>query len=136
MSNNTYNWYSQFIKPTWAPPSWLFGPVWSVLYVIIAISFGTVFYKAFTKEISWVVALPFVLNLFFNFIFTPIQFGLKNNIIAAIDIVLVVATLIWALVAIWYASAELRWVAYANVPYLLWGMFATCLQFTITYLNR
>lgn len=133
---NTYNWYSQLIKPTWSPPSWLFGPVWTVLYIIIAFSFGTVFYKVFTKELPWIVALPFALNLFFNFIFTPIQFGLKNNLLASIDILLVVGTLIWALYAIWNASPELRWVVYANTPYLLWGVFATCLQLTITYLNR
>lgn len=133
---NTYNWYSQLIKPFWAPPSWLFGPVWSVLYLIIAFSFGTVFYKVFTKEIPWIVALPFALNLFFNFIFTPIQFGLKNNLLASIDIILVVGTLMWALFTVWHISPELRWVVYANIPYLLWGMFATCLQFTVTYLNR
>jgi tryptophan-rich sensory protein len=79
----TYNWYSQLIKPTWAPPSWLFGLVWTVLYAIIAVSFGTVFYKAFTKQIPWIVALPFALNLLFNFAFTPIQFGLKNNLLAS-----------------------------------------------------
>jgi tryptophan-rich sensory protein len=110
--------------------------VWSVLYIVIAISFGTVFYKVFTKEIPWIVALPFAFNLIFNFIFTPIQFGLKNNLLAAIDIALVVGTLIWALSVLWYASLELRWVVYVNIPYLLWGIFATCLQFTITYLNR
>lgn len=132
---NTYNWYSQLTKPSWSPPSWLFGPVWTFLYVIIAFSFGTIFYKVFTKEISWVVALPFALNLLFNFAFTPIQFGLKNNWLAAIDILLVVGTLIWAFYTIWYASPELRWVVYANIPYLLWGVFATCLQLTITYLN-
>ena len=133
---NTYNWYSQLIKPTWAPPSWLFGPVWSVLYVIIAVSFGTVFYKAFTGKLAWIVALPFALNLLFNFTFTPIQFGLENNLLAAIDILLVLGTLIWALYAIWNASPELRWVVYANIPYFLWVTFATCLQLTITYLNK
>ena len=133
---NTYNWYSQLIKPEWAPPSWLFGPVWTVLYAIIAISFSTVFYKVSTKQIPWMVALPFALNLLFNFIFTPIQFGLKNNLLASIDILLVVGTLVWALVALWNASPELRWVVYANIPYLLWGTFATCLQLTITYLNK
>ena len=132
---NTYNWYSQLVKPTWAPPSWLFGPVWTVLYVIIAVSFGTVFYQTFTGKVSWFVALPFILNLFFNFIFTPIQFGLKNNLLASIDILLVVGTLIWALVALWNAVPELRWVVYVNIPYLLWGVFATCLQLRITYLN-
>lgn len=132
---NTYNWYSQLIKPTWAPPGWLFGPVWTVLYAIIAVTYGTVFYKAFTGKISWMVALPFGLNLVFNLAFTPIQFGLQNNLLAALDIVLVVGTLIWALVAVWQAAPDLRWVVYANIPYLLWGMFATALQLSITYLN-
>ena len=138
--NNTYNWYSALIKPSWAPPSWLFGPVWSVLYAIIAISFGTVFYKAFTKQIPWIVALPFALNLLFNFSFTYFQFGLKNNLLASIDILLVVGTLVWGMIAIWRLApqsfSDVGWVVYANIPYLLWGTFATCLQLTITYLNK
>ena len=132
---NTANWYSQLIKPEWAPPGWLFGPVWTVLYAVIAVTFGIVFYKAFKREISWQVALPFALNLIFNLAFTPIQFGLQNNLLATLDILLVVGTLIWALVSVWQASPDLRWVVYANIPYLLWGLFATGLQITITYLN-
>ncbi|MFH0874293.1 MAG: TspO/MBR family protein [Candidatus Komeilibacteria bacterium] len=132
---NTENWYSQLIKPSWAPPNWLFGPVWTALYAIIAISFGTVFYKTFTGKIPWIVALPFALNLVFNFAFTPVQFGLKNNLLAALDILLVFSTLIWALIALWHASSDLRWVVYANIPYLLWVSIATVLQLTITYLN-
>jgi tryptophan-rich sensory protein len=54
------------------------------------------------------VALPFALNLIFNLAFTPIQFGLKNNLLATFDILLVVGTLIWALVAVWNASPDLR----------------------------
>lgn len=131
-----YNWYSTLIRPSWAPPSWIFGPVWTVLYAIIAVTFGTVFYQAFTGKISWAVALPFALNLIFNAAFTPLQFGLKNNLLAAIDIVLVLGTLIWALVALWHAHPEIRWVVYANIPYLLWVSFATALQLTITYLNK
>lgn len=130
---NTYSWYSQLIKPSWAPPAWIFGSVWTVLYAIIAVSYGTVFYKAFSKQIPWFVALPFALNLLFNFAFTPIQFGLKNNLLAAIDILLVLGTLIWALVAV---RSHLRWIVYANIPYLLWVSFATVLQLTITYLNK
>lgn len=133
---NNYNWYSQLIKPTWSPPSWLFGPVWTVLYVVIAVTFGTVFYKTFTGKLSWIVALPFILNLIFNFAFTPLQFGLKNNLLAAVDILLILGTLIWALYAVWHASTELRFIVYANIPYLLWVSFATCLQLTITVLNR
>jgi len=127
-----YDWYKTLIKPKWAPPSWLFGPVWSVLYVLIAVSYGYVVYLFFTKKISFVVLLPFILNLIFNFIFTPIQFGLRNNFLAATDILLVLATLIWAIFAIYpYAN----WVAYINTPYLLWVCFATVLQLTVTFLN-
>jgi benzodiazapine receptor len=87
---NTYTWYQQLIKPSWSPPSWLFGPVWTVLYILIAVSFGSVFMMAWQQKIAFAVALPFILNLLFNFAFTPIQFGLKNNFIAAADILLVV----------------------------------------------
>ena len=132
----SYTRYAELSKPTWSPPSWVFGPVWTVLYIIIAVSFGTVFYRAFTGTIASMIALPFVLNLIFNFAFTPIQFGLKNNLLASVDILLVVGALVWALVAVWYGAPELRWVVYVNIPYLLWGTFAACLQLTITYLNK
>ena len=131
--NNSYSWYSHLIKPTWSPPSWLFGPVWTVLYVIIFISFGTVFYKVWNKQLPWVVALPFVLNLFFNFIFTYLQFRLQNNYLAALDILLILGTLIWAMLIIY---PHFKWIALANIPYLLWVCFATALQLTVTYLNR
>ncbi len=127
-----YAWYAALAKPAWAPPAWLFGPVWTVLYAIITVSFGYVFYQTLFGRLSFMVALPFFLNIVFNLAFTPLQFGLQNNFYAAIDIVLVVGTLAWALWAIYpYAP----WVTYANIPYLLWGIFATCLQLTITYLN-
>ncbi len=130
---NTYNWYQTLKKPSWAPPSSLFGPVWTILYIIIAVSFGTVFYKAATKELPYIVALPFILNLIFNAAFTPLQFGLKNNLLAAIDILLVLITLVWALIAIYPHS---RWIALVNIPYLAWVTFATVLQLTITFINR
>jgi tryptophan-rich sensory protein len=129
----SYEWYQMLIKPTWSPPAWLFGPVWTVLYGIIAISYGYVGYLFFTKKIPFMVVLPFILNLIFNVIFTPIQFGLKNNFLASIDILLVLATLFWALIAIFpYA----RWISFINIPYLLWVAFATVLQLTITVLNK
>ncbi len=129
---NSYTDYALLLKPTWAPPSYLFGPVWSVLYILIAISFGAVIKMFITKQVPFIVLLPFVLNLLFNFIFTYIQFGLKNLPLASVDIILVLATLIWAMVAIYpYA----RWITWIQLPYLLWVSFATVLQLTITVIN-
>jgi tryptophan-rich sensory protein len=130
---NTYSWYKKLIKPSWAPPSYLFGPVWTILYILIAISFGTVFLKFWKKEIPFIIAVPFILNLIFNFLFTPLQFGLQNNLLAAIDIILVLLTLIWSMIIIFpYFS----WITYIQIPYLLWVTFATILQLSITYLNK
>lgn len=130
---NTYTSYQKLIKPSWSPPSWLFGPVWTILYILIAISFGKVFLMTWQKQITFIVALPFILNLIFNFAFTPIQFGLRNNLLAAADILLVLITLIWAMITI---LPHLKWITLIQIPYLLWVAFATVLQLAITYLNR
>jgi len=130
---DTYNWYQKLIKPDWSPPAYLFGPVWSVLYILIAFSFGTVFLKVWKKELPFIIFVPFILNLIFNALFTPLQFALQNNLLAAIDIILVLITLIWAMIVIFpYFS----WITYIQIPYLLWVSFATILQLTITYLNK
>jgi translocator protein len=132
-TTSTKAWYAALQQPFFAPPAWLFGPVWSVLYVIIAISFGYVLYLAIKKRLPWNAFVPFGLNLVFNLAFSPLQFGLKNNFMAAVDILLILATLIWAICTIW---SKVRWVAYVNIPYLLWVSFATVLQLSITWLNR
>jgi tryptophan-rich sensory protein len=129
---DTKMWYAELVKPVWSPPSYLFGPVWSLLYIVIAVTYGTVIYKVIKGEWPAVILIPFGLNLLFNVIFSPIQFGLQNNFLASIDIILILTTLIWAMAIIWpYA----KWIALANIPYLLWVAFATILQLTITYLN-
>lgn len=129
---NNYDFYQMLDKPFFAPPAFIFGPVWSVLYVLIIISFGFVFYQVFKRRYSFILAAPFLLNLFFNFIFTPIQFGCQNNFLASLDILLVLITLIWAMVAIY---SHIKWIAIVNFPYLLWVLYATVLQLSITFLN-
>ena len=130
--SSAQQWYAALQKPFFAPPAALFGPVWTVLYVVIAISFGYVLVQCLRRRLPWAVFLPFALNLLFNAAYTPIQFGLRNNLLASLDIVLVLATLVWALAAIWH---RVRWVALVNLPYLLWVSFATLLQLSITWLN-
>ncbi len=128
----TNDFYSTLIKPFFAPPAWVFGPVWSVLYILIIISFGYTTYLYFKGKIKFITLLPFILNIIFNVVFTPIQFGLKNNFLAAADILFVLGTLIWALILIY---PHKKWISLVNIPYLLWVSFATILQLSITYLN-
>lgn len=85
------------------------------------------------KQVPFIVALPFILNIIFNLSFTPLQFGLKNNLLASLDILLILITLIWAMAAIY---PYLRWITYIQIPYLLWVSFATIVQLNITYLNK
>lgn len=128
----TYQNYEQLVRPWFAPPSYLFGIVWPILYALIFISFGYVFILAFRREVPWLVALPFLLNLIFNFAFTPLQFGLRNLWLASIDIILVLATIIWLMIAVYQYAP---WVTYMQIPYLLWVAFATVLQLSILVLN-
>lgn len=125
--------YQKLMKPNWAPPAWVFGPVWSILYLIIIISFGFVIYQYIQEKISFIILLPFILNLIFNIIFNPILFWLENTLLAAIDALLILVTLLWALTVIFSITP---WVTYSNIPYVLWVSFATVLQCTIAYLNR
>jgi tryptophan-rich sensory protein len=130
---NTFTNYANLIKPSFAPPAWVFGPVWAVLYFIIFSTYGYVFYQFLNKKLPFLVILPFILNLIFNFSFTYFQFGIKNNLLASIDIVLVLITIVWMFIAIW---PYYRAVVYLNIPYLIWVSFATVVQLSITYLNR
>ena len=132
-STSSADWYAQLAKPYFAPPAWIFGPVWTVLYVVIAISFGFVLLQTLRRRMPFAALLPFILNLLFNAAYMPIQFGLRNNVLASVDILLVLLTLVWAMWTIWRRA---RWVALANIPYLLWVAFATVLQLSITWLNR
>ena len=129
----TYTQYGNYKKPRWAPPAWLFAPVWTLLYIFIVASFGYAGYLYFSGAISFLVILPFALNLVFNLAFTTIQFRFRNFALAAVDVILVLTTLLWALIAI-YPTAP--WIAYLNFPYLAWVCFASVFQVTVTLLNR
>ncbi len=124
--------YAEYVKPFFAPPAWVFGPVWTVLYILIIIGFGYVFWKWGRGDLKARHATPFALNLVFNLAFTPIQFEYGSLLLGSIDILLVLGTLIWGIVVIW---KKYKWVALSQIPYLLWVSFATVLQLSILFLN-
>ena len=124
-------WYQTLIRPDFAPPAELFGPVWGVLYVIIAISFGYLAVQIIKKRIPMYVGVPFALNLAFNLLFTPVTFGLQNLFLGSVIVLATLGTIVWMMVRVWPHS---RIVAYAQVPYLAWVSFASVLQVTIKIL--
>ncbi len=129
---NSQGWYRALKKPSWAPHESVFGQVWSVIYpIIFAVNIYVIVLLAQDK-ISTKTALPFWLNLGFNLIFTPIQFGLRNNFLAVVDILLVLATIIWSMIAIWPYQ---KFIAIAFIPYLVWVCIATTLQISILLKN-
>ena len=90
------------------------------------------FFKAIQGKISWSVALPFAINLIANLSFTPLLFGARSLIFASVDIIVVLATIIWGMTLIWRHH---RWIAIAQVHYLIWVTIATYLQLAITHMN-
>lgn len=125
-------WYDSLIKPEWTPDPATIGLIWQILYPIIFLTFLFVLVQAIRKKIPWRVMLPFVVNLAANLAFTPIQFGLRSLLFAALDILVVWATIIWMMVAIW---KYYRWLAIVQLPYLAWVSLATVLQLSITWNN-
>ena len=125
-------WYNGLAKPSWTPAPGTIGMIWQILYPMILISFGFVFVQMFRGKVSWLVALSFGINLVANLIFTPIQFGLRNLPLAAVDILIVWASIVWLMIAVW---PHFRWVSLVQIPYLIWVSLATVLQLSITIMN-
>ncbi len=126
------DWYNSLAKPSWTPAPSTISLIWMILYPIIVVSFGFVFVQAFRVRVPRLVALPLVVNLVANLLFMPIFSGLRNVPLAAVDIVIVWATIIWSVFAVW---PHYRWVAAAQVPYFVWVSIAMAIQLSITWMN-
>jgi translocator protein len=126
-------YYQSLKKPSWTPAVSTIGTMWTILYPIIIAVNIYIISQITSGKLSWKVGLPFWLNLAFNIAFTPIQFGLRNNLLASVDIILILATIVWAMIAVWPHS---RLATIAFVPYLVWVAIATVLQINIYLLNR
>jgi len=126
------DWYDALDKPGWTPSPGTIGTIWTILYpIIIAVDVGIVVLAA-RGRVPWRVVLPFALNLAANLAFTPLLFGARSLGLATVDILVVLATIVWAMIAAWpYA----RWATIAFIPYLAWVATATVLQFEITRRN-
>lgn len=125
-------WYAGLKKPVWNPPNWIFGPVWTALYTIMAIAAWLVWKRGgFAKQRKALTL--FLLQLLFNAMWSPLFFGMKNPALAFIDILLLWLALLCTVVAFW-KTRPLAGLLLA--PYLLWVTFASALNLSLWLLNR
>src|SRR5512132_1651696 len=123
-------WYIALQKPAWTPPSWVFAPVWSVLYVAIAVA-GWLVWRSKAVSVTKPILL-WLLQLILNGLWSWLFFGLHRPILALIDILGLLATICFFIVS---AGKISRTAAWLFVPYALWVGVATALNFAIWRLN-
>ncbi|MFB9903695.1 TspO/MBR family protein [Allokutzneria oryzae] len=120
--------YTALRQPDWAPPSWLFGPMWTVLYVLLALS-GWLYWRAGAAK-SGLIA--YAAGLVLNAAWSPLFFGNGLRTVALVDII---ALDIVVVACIWLFSQRSRAAALLQVPYLAWILFATALNTALVVLN-
>ncbi|MBV1849533.1 TspO/MBR family protein [Catellatospora tritici] len=121
--------YAALARPGWAPPSWLFGPVWTLLYAMIALA-GWLVWRA----VGWGPQLvPYAVQLVLNAAWTPLFFGAGQRGVALVDIVALWVAVGVTVLAFRKVSTAAAWLL---VPYWLWVTFATALNFSIWQLNQ
>lgn len=125
-------WYAGLTKPPIAPPNWIFGPVWTVLYLCMGVAFAIIWNKGLDKKEHRSAAILFGLQLFANVIWTPAFFGLRSPLLGFIVIVLLLVLLGLTIRSFYRISRPAAWIL---IPYLLWVSFATVLNGWILILN-
>lgn len=124
-------WYPQLIKPSWTPPDAAFEPVWTLLYLMMAIAIWLV-WKAPTSRPKFFSYALFAIQISLNIIWSGLFFGMQNPGLALIDIAALWIAIAATMAAFWPIS---RTATYLLVPYLLWVTFATALNAAIWHLN-
>ena len=125
------NWYADLAKPAWTPPGWIFGPVWTVLYILMGVAAWRIWYR-FRWRGARVPLTLFGIQLVLNALWTPAFFGLQSPLLG-----LVVILLLWAVLTattIAYGRSD-RPAGLMLLPYLAWVSFATILNFELWRLN-
>ena len=123
-------WYLTIEKPSWNPPGWLFGPVWSVLYLMMGVALGLVWHSthALKRKAITLFVIQFALNFFWSFVF----FNFHQIGWALVEIVLLLFFILWT-TQVFYKIRPIA--AYLMVPYKIWVSFASVLTGTLWVLN-
>ena len=125
-------WYGSLNKPFFNPPDWIFGPVWTILYILMGIAAGIVWSKGFYHKWVQTALYHFIFQLLFNGLWSIVFFGFQSPGFAFLNILILLVLII--LTIKWFKVVSKR-AAYLLYPYLLWVSFATVLNFSIWQLN-
>ncbi len=128
-SQSIPNRYLYLNKPSFNPPNYLFGPVWTLQYILMGISFYLVINK---PNVNWLLVGVFITQLILNFFWSFIFFNAHNLGLALVEIIILWASIL-AMIILFYKTN--KWAAILNIPYLLWVSFATLLNYSIYSLN-
>jgi len=131
--NAVSDWYANLNKPIFTPPDWLFGPVWTALYLLMALSALLVWHKGLENPAVRIALALFLVQLILNALWTPLFFGLKMLLVAFIEILLLLTAIGLTIMA--FARVSIP-AALLLLPYILWTSFAAVLNFSIWLLNR
>jgi len=124
-------WYLVINKPSWNPPSWLFAPVWTSLFILMGIAFYLVWSMKMNNKVRFAIKL-FIAQLVLNVLWSVFFFGMGNFWLAFLEIIV-----LWIAIALTIVdfSKVNKTAAWLLVPYILWVSFASYLNFTIAILN-
>jgi tryptophan-rich sensory protein len=124
------SWYAGLAKPSWNPPNWIFGPVWTTLYAMMAVAGWLVWRRGGLQ--SWLALRWFAIQLVLNVVWSAVFFGLQLPGLAFFEILLLWIAIAATLLTSWRVS---RTAGILLAPYLLWVSFAAILNFAIWRLN-
>ncbi len=125
-------WYAALRKPAWNPPAWIFGPVWTALYTMMAVSAWLVWKRGGFKAQRWPLGV-FLVQLVLNALWSPLFFGLHRMGIAFLAIIVLWFAILLTMEHFHRVSRPAAWLL---APYLAWVGFATVLNGTLWWLNR
>ncbi|MFH1253766.1 MAG: TspO/MBR family protein [Candidatus Uhrbacteria bacterium] len=125
-------WYSTLNKPSFNPPNWLFGPVWTILFVLMGIAAFLIWQRGWKKlEVKNALKI-FLSQLILNTLWSILFFGLHSPTAAFLEIIALWLLILATIISFWKIS---RPAAYLLFPYILWVTFAAFLNLTIVFLN-
>lgn len=126
------SWYVNINKPSFNPPSWIFGPVWTTLYILMGVALYLVWKDGFKKPLVKESFNIFLIQLFFNALWSVVFFGLQSPGLA-LGVIMVLWIFILLTILKFYKINKIA--AYLLAPYILWVSFASILNFAIFVLN-